>query len=180
VSSALVPVGSSAPDRRLVTTAKGKQFVAVPRKPRRAWTTWMAVTFAVVALLIAGGTIAVYATRPKPAANAVNVGTPDTAVRAFLSAVFLGDDASRLAPVVCSTWSPADALSRTRSMVDAQAKVSWDDLLVITTEPDRVTMTARLGLRLPDDVQPSVYQQWHFTVVNEQGWRVCDASPVAA
>jgi hypothetical protein len=174
----LVPVSPSAPDRRIVTTPKGKQFVAVPRKSRRPWTNWMAATFAVVALLVAGGTIALYATRPKPAANPINVGTPETAVRDFLSAVFLGDDPARLAPVVCSTWTPADALARTKSMVDAQAKVSWDDLLVITTEPNRVTMTARLGLRLPDDVEPSVYQQWHFTVVNEQGWRVCDASPV--
>jgi hypothetical protein len=176
-----VPVSRPLPDRRIVTTAKGTQFVAVPRKPRRAWANRLPVIFAVVAVLLAGGVIALYATRGQPAAtNPVDVGTPDTAVRAFLSAVFLGDDASRLAPVVCSTWTPADALSRTKSMVDSQAKVSWDDLRVITTDSDRVTMTARLGLRLPDDVQPSVYEQWHFTVVKEQSWRVCDASPVAS
>lgn len=180
-SGELVPVSRPLPDRRVVTTAKGKQFVAVPRKPRRAWTNRMAVIFAVVAVLIAGGVVTLYATHGQPAATTpADVGTPDTAVRAFLSAVFLGDDASRLASVVCSTWTPTDALIRTKSMVAADAKVSWDDLRVITTESDRVTMTARLGLRLPDDVQPSVYQQWHFTVVKEQGWRVCDASPVAS
>src|SRR5262249_44883918 len=125
-SGALVPVSRPVPDRRIVTTAKGKQFVAVPRKPRRSGPNWLVVPCAVVAVLLAGGVITLYATRPHPApTKPATVGTPDSAVREFLSAVFLGDDASRLASVVCSTWTPADALARTKSMVDSQAKVSW-------------------------------------------------------
>jgi hypothetical protein len=141
------------------------------------------VVFAVLAVVLAGGTIALYATRGKSAPTAAPTGTaaavqgsPDSAVRAFLSAVFLAGSIQRLTPVVCSGWAPLDALTRTKSMVDPSAKVSWDELQIVSNEPTRVTMTARLGLRLPDDVQPSVYQQWDFTVVLEQGWRVCDAS----
>ncbi len=98
-------------------------------------------------------------------------------LRQFLGAVFLSGDANRVAPVVCASWQPADALSRTKGMINATARVSWDSLRVVTNQSDRVTMTARLGLRLPDEVSPSQYQQWHFSLVNEDGWKVCDASP---
>jgi hypothetical protein len=161
----------------VITPAKGKPFVAVPRPPKRRWANQIVIAFAVIAILLAGGTIALYATRSKPPAiQTASEGSPDTAVREFLSAVFLSDSVQRLTPVVCSNWAPADALTRTKSMVAPTAKVSWDELHIVTNEPNRVTMTARLGLRLPDDIQPSQFQQWEFTVVNQQGWRVCDAS----
>jgi hypothetical protein len=144
---------------------------------RRARSNWIAAIFTMAAVLLAGSMIVLYLTRGNSAAAPVNQGSPETAVRGFLSAVFLADDPRRLAAVVCSSWPSADALARTKAMVDPKARVSWDDLRVVSDRTSRVTMTARLGLRLPDEVQPSVYQQWHFMVVNENGWRVCDASP---
>jgi hypothetical protein len=168
-------------DRRVIQPAKGRPFVAVPRKAQRRGKTVIAILFAVIAVLLACGTIALYATRSRPSATptasaSASEGSPDGAVREFLSAVFLSDSVQRLIPVVCANWPPADALTRTKSMVSPMAKVSWDGLNIVSNEPNRVTMTARLGLRLPDDVQPSQFQQWDFTVVNEHGWRVCDAS----
>jgi hypothetical protein len=152
-------------------------MVVVPRPAKRSRrSNLLFVIFAVAAVVLAGTIVVVYEMRSTPQIQTASQGTPDTAVQAFLSAVFLADDATRLAPVVCSSWPPADALTRTRSMVDAQANVSWDDLHVVTNESGRVTMTARLGLRMPDDVGPSIFQEWQFTVVDQHGWRVCDAS----
>ncbi len=153
--------------------------VVVRATPGRGLSTRTAVIFAVISILLAGGAVALYLTRSSAVVQPATIGTPENAVREFLSAVFVADSASRVAPVVCASWDPAEALTRTTGLVDRRAHVSWDSLNVVTSQPDRVTMIARLGLRMPDDVHPSAYQQWHFTVVNESGWRVCDASPIA-
>jgi hypothetical protein len=103
--------------------------------------------------------------------------TPEETVDGFLGAVFLTSSADRLSRFVCGNWDPDDALSRTSKQVDAAARVSWDEIRVVSSDGSRANLRARLGLRLRDDVRPAVYQQWHFTLVNEDGWRVCEAQP---
>jgi len=159
---------------------------AAPPRRGKAVSNRLAIIIAVIGLLLAAGTVVLYVTRPTGKSPAAGAGssapqaTPDSAVREFLSGVFLSSNADRLAAIVCASWPPAEALSRTKGMVDPTAKVSWDQVRTVTTQAKRVTMTARLGLRLPDDVQPSRYQQWHFTLVDEDGWKVCDASPAVS
>jgi hypothetical protein len=142
--------------------------------------TGAAAIFAVVALVLAGGMVALYLTRGSAVVRPKALDTPESAVREFLTAVFVAHDEARLAAVVCSSWPPNEAMDRTRGMVAASAHVSWDSLSVASTQTDRVTLTAHLGLRFPqeDEVHPASFQEWHFTVVNEDGWRVCDASAV--
>jgi hypothetical protein len=130
--------------------------------------------FAVVALvvaLLAGGA---YLYRESTAPPKL---TPEETVGEFLSAVFLAKDPTRAERVVCSDWDPADAVTRTVKEVGEGANVSWDDIQVLSSTENRISARARLGIRQADDTRPSIFHQWRFSLVQEDGWRVCEARP---
>ena len=104
--------------------------------------------------------------------------TPEATVQEFLAAVFLAEDPQRVAEVVCTSWDPIDAIERTTGAVSPDVRVVWDGIGVVTTEPGRITVRARLGLREADEVRPSEMVQWRFTLVDQDGWRVCEARPL--
>lgn len=133
------------------------------------------VIFAMVGVLIAlvaGGLYVFRQTTASPPR------TPEETVNEFLSAVFLAADPQRTDNVVCGNWSGDDAVTRTSKEIDANAHVSWDEVNIVSQSETKVTVKARLGLRLPDDRQPSVFEQWRFNLVQEDGWRVCEARPL--
>lgn len=131
--------------------------------------------FAVLGVIVAIVAIGYYVQRAaeKPAAL-----TPEATVDSFLGAVFLSADPQKVAPVVCSNWGPAEAIARTNTAVPEGAHISWSELKVVTSSEDRVTVRGVLGIRLADDSRPSSYAQWRFTLVDENGWRVCEARPI--
>jgi hypothetical protein len=135
------------------------------------------VIFAVLGVIVALVTIGYYVQREaeKPAAL-----TPEETVNRFLGAVFLSADPQNVAAAVCSNWGPAEAITRTTSAVPQGAHVSWSELKVVTSTEDRVTVRGVLGIRLADDSRPSSFAQWRFTLVDEDGWRVCEARPLGA
>ena len=98
-------------------------------------------------------------------------------VHEFLAAVFLAGTAERVGPYVCGSWPPEEAVARTVAEVGPDVRVSWDEIRVISSRESRANVSARLGLRSVDDVRPGSYEQWRFSLVNEDGWRVCDARP---
>jgi hypothetical protein len=147
----------------------------IPQRLRHApWAIIVAVAGVVLALA-AGGLYVYRQSAPTSAARAQ--ATPEETVREFLSAVFLAKDPQRVRAVVCSSWDPDNAITRTTAAVDKTAKVSWDEVVVVSSTDGRASVKARLGLRLPDDIQPSVHQDWRFSLVDENGWRVCEARP---
>jgi hypothetical protein len=103
--------------------------------------------------------------------------TPEETVQAFLSAVFLAGDGQRVGAVICSSWDPSDAIARTTKEIETGAHVSWDEVAIVAINGDKASAKARLGLRLRDDNKPSVYRQWRFSLIDENGWRVCEARP---
>jgi hypothetical protein len=125
----------------------------------------------VVIALVAGG---VYFYRE---ASSPPTLTPEETITEFLAAVFLANDPARVGAVVCASWDPVDALTRTTKEIEADARVSWDEVRVLSSTQDRVSARARLGLRLRDDTKPTLFRQWRFSLVNENGWRVCEARP---
>jgi hypothetical protein len=125
----------------------------------------------VVIALAAGGLY--FVTRPGARARL----TPEGAVQEFLSAVFLAGDGQRVGAVICASWDPSDAMARTTKEIEQGAHVSWDQVAVVATNGNKASAKARLGLRLRDDTQPSLYRQWRFSLVDESGWRVCEARP---
>jgi hypothetical protein len=143
--------------------------VVSPARSRRA-----PVLFAILGVALAVVAIGLYALRPTTSAT---TGTPEDAVQEFLAAVFLAHDTGRLAKVTCAGWDASDAMTRTLRQIDKDARVSWDDISVVSSDGKHVNVRVRLGLRLPDDKQPTSFQQWRFSVVDENDWRVCEARP---
>jgi hypothetical protein len=109
--------------------------------------------------------------------NAPDRLTPEETVDHFLAAVFVARSAERLDGVVCASWDPTDALTRTVDEIGADVRVSWDEIRVVSSDEQRASLRARLGMRFRDDIRPSAYRQWRFNLVNEDGWRVCEARP---
>lgn len=133
--------------------------------------------FAIVGVVIAlaAGGIYVYKQTVSPPPR-----TPESTVNEFLAAVFLANDATRVADLVCGSWDPVDALERTTKEVASDTRVSWDEVRVLSATSDRASAGARLGFRFRDDNQPTVYRPWRFSLVKEDGWRVCEARPFVA
>jgi len=132
------------------------------------------VIFAVIGVLVALGAVGFYVLRQT---TAPPPRSPEETVSEFLSAVFLSADPQRTGDVVCKSWDASDAVSRTAKEIPDGAHVSWDELMVVAKSDTKVTIRARLGLRLVDDIRPSSYEQWRFSLVKEDGWRVCEARP---
>lgn len=144
------------------------------RQPARTGPGRASMIFAAVGVVIAVLAGAVYAFRETAAPPPL---TPEQTVNEFLSAVFLAADPQRTDNVVCNSWSGADAVTRTVKEMPADAHVSWDELSIVSQSETKVTLRARLGLRLRDDIRPTTYEQWRFNLVKEDGWRVCEARP---
>lgn len=134
------------------------------------------IIFAVIGLILALSSGGLYVYRGQ--GEGTTVATPEEAVKTFLAAVFLTNDPGRLAGVVCTSWDAQNAVQRTRSELNVtDAAVSWNDVKIVTSEPGRASVSARLGLRKGLESQPSEFAQWRFTAVDESGWRVCEARP---
>lgn len=103
--------------------------------------------------------------------------TPQQAVDEYLTAVFAHDKA-RAAAVICDSWDAEQAIRRTTSSIPTGANVSWDDLRLLSTTDDRSVVVATLGLRPFSDEEISDTVEWTFNLVDEGGWRVCEAQPL--
>ena len=101
--------------------------------------------------------------------------TPVVSADAFLHAALIEGDEGRVGLYTCSTWSPRDALASVRSMVDSEARVSWDSFAVIEQTGDRARVTARMRFRYEGELAPSGERQLTLTLALDDGWRVCGA-----
>ena len=148
--------------------------LAARRLCQRSTTTWQPLIFAIVSVAVALAVAGLYLFGQASAPPRL---TPEETVDRFLSAVFVANNSERLDGLVCANWDAEDALTRTVSQVGAGTRASWDEIRVVSSDARRATLRARVGLRYQDDVRPAAYQQWHFSLVNEGGWRVCEARP---
>ena len=134
------------------------------------------VVFALLSLVLALGAGAGYLLHRSAAPPEL---TPEQTVTEFLSAVFLSADPDRAGAIVCAGWSGQDAVNRTTAEAETGAHVSWDQVRLVAIGDTTASATARIGQRLPDDTRPSVFQEWRFQLKKENGWRVCEARPLA-
>jgi hypothetical protein len=103
--------------------------------------------------------------------------TPEQTVDEFLTAVF-ARNTERVGAVVCDGWDPEQAIRRTRAAIPVGANVTWDRIRVLSADDDRAVVRATLGLLPFYDEEVSDTVQWTFNLVDEGGWRVCEARPL--
>jgi hypothetical protein len=134
------------------------------------------VIFAVLGVLVALAAGGFYVYRQQVEAPVAR--TPEETVVAFLNAVFTAANPSEVGQVVCSNWDPDDAMTRTVAAVPEDANVSWADVALVIEREERATVRGYLYFRMPGDTSPGSRAQWRFNLVDENGWRVCDAVPL--
>jgi hypothetical protein len=128
----------------------------------------------ILAALIAGG--AFYYTEIYTKTTGA---TPEEVVEEFLTAVFAETpDLARVDAVICDSWDPAAAVERTTSQVPADATVGWEEIQRLSTDEDRVVVEATITLTPFADEEPSDFLGWTFNLVDEEGWRVCEAHEI--
>jgi hypothetical protein len=103
--------------------------------------------------------------------------TPEQTVDEFLTGVF-NHNVERVSGVVCASWDAQRAIDRTTAAIPLGANVSWDDLRLLHAADGRAMVRATLGLRPFYDEEISDTIQWTFNLVDESGWRVCEARPL--
>jgi hypothetical protein len=149
------------------TLPAGAKIVPPPSPGRRR----AVIAFAVVGLLLALASVGAYVYRPRGHAP-VGSATPEDAVKAFLTGVFLTADPNDLKDVVCASWEPGAAFYRTRELAGSASSVGWDHVAVISNVDGRAAVSARVRVSIA-----VAASQWRFAVNDQNGWRVCEARP---
>lgn len=128
----------------------------------------------ILSALIVGGTV--YYTQFYKATSG---GTPEEVVDKFLTAVFADEpDLTEVGALVCDNWDPAAAVQRTTSSVRSNVHVSWQDIIRLSTEGGRAVVEATITFTPIGDEDPSQARGWAFHMVDQDGWRVCEARPI--
>lgn len=129
------------------------------------------LAFAVLGLLAALAVGGAYAYREWWGRNELG---PEQTVHEFLASVITKDE-ERIAAVVCAGWDADQAIQRTRDAIPEGANVTWNDLRLVSAKDGRAVVRATLGLRPFFDEDISDMIPWTFNLVDEKGWRVCEA-----
>jgi hypothetical protein len=105
--------------------------------------------------------------------------SPETVVGKFLTAVFATPpDLAGVGAAVCDSWDPASAVKHVTSQIPADAKAGWKDIQRMTTDTGSVVVEATITLTPFADQDPSDFEGWTFNLVDQKGWRVCEARPI--
>ena len=148
-----------------------------PPKKRR----WLLVTSIVVVLvvLLGGGgvTAAYFLTRNQ---DGIGQNTPQAAVENFLQAVYVDQNPTKAAPLVCKAARDPKKLAAKINEIKRQddqydsPRYTWDSPTTLHGTTKQATLSARIILTT-GDVQSSS-QTLTFTVIRSTGWFVCDVS----
>jgi len=113
-------------------------------------------------------------------ATKIKRSAPDAVVDSFLRAYLVDRDDKEVALYTCKSGLDLSRLSAYRADLVGREKefsvgirVSWSSLTVATNH-DEGTVTATL-VKTTTDRSGRLANSWQFDVVNEDGWRVCDA-----
>jgi hypothetical protein len=163
-------------------------MAAPPVAPQRAGTPrnrrkrlWLAMGLGIVALLCLGGVGVVVSLYD--GATEIKRSAPDAVVDNFLGAYLVNRDDKEAALYRCKNGGDFDQIEAYRTDIMAREKnfsvgisVSWTSLTV-ATNGDHGTVTTDLTKGTADGSE-RVTKPWQFTVVDQDGWRVCGARPL--
>ena len=138
----------------------------------------MITSIVLVFLVILGGgaaTAGYFLTRNQDGTGKI---TPQAAVEDFLQAIYVDQNPTKAAAVVCKTArdpkklaAKVDEIRRQDSQYDSP-RYSWGSPSTEQSGPDRAVLSTTVTLATAD-VQQST-QKLRFTLIRSSGWFVCD------
>jgi hypothetical protein len=156
-----------------------------PTPRRRRLRLWLAVAAGVLGILCAGGigvAVLLYDEETKIERTA-----PDAVVDNFLRAYLLNRDDNEASLYMCKSGAEFEAIANLRSEMinreksfDVKVSVSWSTLTVVDVAESRKSVETSLVISGSSDGNPVSRrtESWSFTVVDDDGWRVCGAARV--
>jgi hypothetical protein len=91
----------------------------------------------------------------------------------FLDATLVLKDPDRTSLFICEEWSVEEATAEVAAPTEAGVSASWGAFNA-SIEGARARVSARVSLRYPDSRRE--IRTWTLTLVDEDGWRVCDVT----
>jgi hypothetical protein len=143
---------------------------------------WLAMGLGIIALLCVGGVgvfVSLY-----DSATAIKRSAPDAVVDNFLGAYLVNRDDDEAALYRCKAGGDFSQLEAYRTDIATREKnfsvgimVSWTSFTVATSG-ERGTVTTDLTKATADGTE-RITKPWQFTVVDQDGWRVCGATQLS-
>jgi hypothetical protein len=165
------PPASAVPTAAVPTsgTPAAPAASGAPKKRRRIL---LVVAIVVAFLVLLGGSIGVVA---YDRATAIDRSTPEVVIRQFVGAAAIDHDLARANLFVCGQWSAADALTKMSLPTTPNLSINWG-VRSVTQNGDQAQADVRVILSVPagDGAAFRDVHIWHLTLVNQNGWRVCD------
>ncbi|MFI5488843.1 hypothetical protein ACIBXA_00300 [Micromonospora echinaurantiaca] len=150
-----------------------------PERPRRRLRTVLTVVGGVLALLCLGGAITGYVLYDR--ATTPDRSAPDVVVASYIQAFLNERNDTKAKQFICQGGEDLGAIRSLRRELEQReanfnvvVRVRWGPLTSVKEE-DGEWVTTTLTISSSADGQPrsSRREEWHFHVVNNDGWRVC-------
>jgi len=106
-------------------------------------------------------------------ATEIDRSTPTIAVHQFLRATFVDKNDDRVELFTCSQWTKERTVE-VQGRFDPEVKVTWESVALQSQQERQAVVTARMRLVFQGFVD---FEDWRFEVVEDNGWRVCEAGP---
>jgi hypothetical protein len=121
------------------------------------------------AVVVGGGTAFLIYDR----ATAIDRSNPEVVVSQFLRAALVERDANSLSLFVCRQWSVQDAMREAAPPPGDSVMSTWHDYVTRTNgDSANVSVTVEF-FRGTGAVTGGSLATWHFTLEDQDGWRVC-------
>jgi hypothetical protein len=153
---------------------------AAPRRHRARL--WVALTGGIMALLCLGGA-GVFVTLYDNATK-IKRSAPDAVVDSFLRAYLVDRDDKEASLYECKSGGDLQKIAAFRSDIQSREKqysasigASWTSLQ-IANDAGKTTVSTDI-IRSVNNGAERTFDRWQFQVVDQDGWRVCGATPVS-
>ncbi len=151
-------------------------YPTAPAPPRRRGLLITVIVLVVLVILGGGGLAVVYLLNR--GSDGIGKSSPTAAAQSFLEAIYVDQDATKAAPLVCSAARDKKKLTAKINQIKQQdqqydtPKYTWSTLTTQSSAKDHVVISTTVTLTTANVQQAS--QKLKLTVVKRNGWFVCD------
>ncbi|WP_200210328.1 hypothetical protein [Micromonospora coerulea] len=155
-----------------------------PERPRRRLRTVLSLVAGLLALLCIGGGVTGFILYDR--ATAPDRSAPDVVVDNYLRAFLVDRNDTKASEFACEGGGDLgavrglrDELERREANFDVVVRVSWGALTrTQIADGELVTTTLAISGSADGQTRSSRREDWQFTVIDKDGWRVCEGHKI--